>query len=265
MLYALGRRLSIAIGNQPCEYLIQEASMAFAKTMMSLLGFLRFIPSSRFHAKEGESVIDLSSASVMARQVMEDAVSFYYLSEGNLTQEEKQFREDVWRFHGATESIESARFANVSNPARVPAAEAALERRREALQNHPMLAAMESDRRGRIRQGRESHVLHDREILGRRGIQADVYNLGRKVLSNFAHFSTLSHQMIMATSADWEKSWRSFLAPALYAANFAAEAIEASLETFPNNRRLLSEQERTLVANYRNWLRETFEPRVLQD
>ncbi len=49
---------------------------------------------------------------VMARQVMEDALSFFYLSEPNLMHEEKQFREDVWRFHGATESIESVRFAN---------------------------------------------------------------------------------------------------------------------------------------------------------
>ena len=32
--------------------------MAFAKTMMSVQGFLRFIPSSRFHAKEVEYAID---------------------------------------------------------------------------------------------------------------------------------------------------------------------------------------------------------------
>src|ERR1700738_1688908 len=116
MLYALGRRLSVAIGNQPCEYLIQEASMAFAKTMMSLLGFLRFIPSSRFHAKEGESVIDLSSTSVMARQVMEDAISFFYLSEPGITQKQKKLREAAWYFRGAREATESARFGNKSHP-----------------------------------------------------------------------------------------------------------------------------------------------------
>lgn len=44
MLYVVGRRLSDSIARQPCEYLIQEASMAFVKAMMSLLGFLRFIP-----------------------------------------------------------------------------------------------------------------------------------------------------------------------------------------------------------------------------
>jgi len=43
----------------------------------ALQAFLRFIPSSRFHAKEGEYPIDLSPASVMARQVMEDAIFIF--------------------------------------------------------------------------------------------------------------------------------------------------------------------------------------------
>src|SRR6266446_10124101 len=72
-LYVLARRLSDAVAKQPCEYLIREASMAFVKTLMSLLGYLRFIPASRFYAKEVDRIIDLSSASVMARQIMEDA------------------------------------------------------------------------------------------------------------------------------------------------------------------------------------------------
>jgi hypothetical protein len=73
------------IAKQPCEYLVQEASMAFVKTMMSVFGFPRFIPASRFFANAGETVTDLSSASVMGRQVLEDTISFFYLSEPNLT------------------------------------------------------------------------------------------------------------------------------------------------------------------------------------
>ena len=76
-----GRRISDSVAKEPCEFLIQEASMAFVKMMMSVQAFLRFIPSSRFHAKEVEFAIDLSSASVMARQVLEDAISFFCLSE----------------------------------------------------------------------------------------------------------------------------------------------------------------------------------------
>src|SRR5271170_5925370 len=92
LTYTLGARISGAVGGQPCEYLIREATMAFAKLMMSVQAFLRFIPSSQFHAQEIELAIDLSSASIMARQVMEDAIAFLYLSEPNLTKEEKMFR-----------------------------------------------------------------------------------------------------------------------------------------------------------------------------
>jgi hypothetical protein len=265
LLYKLGRRLPEATANQHCEYLIQEASMAFVKMLMSLLGFLRFIPSSQYHAKAIEVVIDLSSASVMARQIMEDAISFFYLSEPGLTQKQKKFREMVWRFQGGAEGIESARFANIShhdlpNPDRYLDPYRKYFAEPEALE---MLNGIEGGRRGRIRIGQENHVLHDREILERRGIQIEVYDLGHKVLSNFAHFSTFSHQMMMGTNANWEKSWEHFLLPTQYVANFAAETIEAFLETFPQTRQLLSKQEQAMIADFRSWRREKFEPRVV--
>jgi hypothetical protein len=264
LLYKLGRRLSDATANQNCEYLVQEALMAFVKMLMSLLGFLRFIPSSKYHARVIEMVTDLSSASVMARQVMEDAISFFYLSEPGLTEKQKKFREMVWRFHGGMEAIESARFGNISHPD-LPNPDAHVDPFRKYFaepETVEMLNGIEGSRRGRIRVGQESHVLHDREILERRGIQTEVYDLGRKVLSNFAHFSTFSHEMMMETSADWEKSWEHFLTPSLYVANFAAETIEAFVETLPQTRQLLSEQEQALITNFRSWLREKFEPRM---
>ena len=131
LIYTLGRRISDANAAQPCEYLIQEATMAF----------LRFIPSSSFHAKEGAYPIDLSSASIMARQVMEDVISFLYLSEPNLTTEQKAFRELVWRLHGASEMIDSANFANVHNPEASPAA-AERDRLKQRLSDLNLLATV---------------------------------------------------------------------------------------------------------------------------
>jgi hypothetical protein len=57
------------------------------------------------------------------------------------------------------------------------------------------------------------------------------------------------------TSAEWEKSWRAFLPPAICVANFLAEAIEVFLETFPQTRGLLKDYEPPLIANFRSWLR----------
>jgi hypothetical protein len=174
---------------------------------------------------------------------------------GGLTQKQKKFREAVWRYHGAREATRSARFGNKSHP-HLPAADAKLEPFRQYFaepETREMLNSIKGSDRGRIIKGDQNHALHDHEILARRSIQTDVYDLGRKVLSNFAHFSALSHRMMMETNADWEKSWQHFLPPTQYVANFASEAIEAFLETFPKTRQLLSEHERTLVANCRSW------------
>jgi hypothetical protein len=206
LTYTLGRRISDAIGGQPCEYLIQEATMAFVKLLMSVQAFLRFIPSSKFHAQEVEFAVDLSSASVMARQVMEDAIAFFYLSEPKLTKQEKTFRALVWTLHGATETLEALDYL-LPDRADTQLTVDTQNRAKETL-NGPLYAAMldniKGDRRGRIRRGKEGRVLHDEEILSRRGIQLDAYRFWRKTLSNFAHFSTLSHRLMMQTTSDWK-------------------------------------------------------------
>jgi hypothetical protein len=120
-----------------------------------------------------------------------------------------------------------------------------------------MLEGIDRNRRADIRRGRQNHVLHDKEVLTRRNIRTtETYSLWLKVLSNFAHFSALSHRMTMGTTADWQKSWKPLLTPALCVASFGAKAIEVFLETFPQTRQLLPNDEQAAVANLRSWLRD---------
>jgi hypothetical protein len=56
-------------------------------------------------------------------------------------------------------------------------------------------------------------------------------------------------------STDWQKSWEHFLPPTLYAVNFAAETIEAFVETFPQTRQLLSEQEKSVDVEWSEFRR----------
>jgi hypothetical protein len=256
--YALGGRISQAAAKQPCEFLIQEASMAFAKALMSLLGFLRFIPSSKFFAKEEVIIVDLSSASVMARQVLEDVLSFLYLSEPNLTKEEKDFREFVWSYHGLGESIESAELletANWSNPD-LPATRALRAKMKAQLVQMPLFVAIEKNLRGRIRKGDKNWVLYENEILKRHEIITSRYELPRKVLSNFVHFSTFSHHLILQTNSEWQKSWPEFFMPTLSVAAFVAEALNRFVKTVPQVVSVVTQKEQRLTENYRAWLRD---------
>src|SRR5580692_6657197 len=65
LLLEYGVSLSQGHTGTPATYLEQQASIAFAKCLMSLIGFLRFVPPSKFWAKEVVEVVDLSSASVI--------------------------------------------------------------------------------------------------------------------------------------------------------------------------------------------------------
>ena len=80
------------------------------------------------------------------------------------------------------------------------------------------------------------------------------YDLPRKVLSNFTHFSAFSHHLILDTSGNWQNSWREFFLPGLSVAGFIAEALEVFIETFPETAQFLSDRERQLMTNYRSWL-----------
>jgi hypothetical protein len=111
---------------------------------------------------------------------------------------------------------------------------------------------MKPERRGRILKGKINMVLHDYEILERRNLNKDTYDFYRKVLSNFAHFSTYSHKMIMETSTDWVRSWRRFQPPTLAVANFVAEAVARFVEIFPKLGNELSGVEKTIVTNFRD-------------
>src|SRR6516162_5799114 len=103
----------------------------------------------------------------MARQVLEDVLSLLYLSESNLTQQQKDFRKFVWQFHGFTESIEAAEFAESINPKwsnpDLPPVRAAREKARALLANNPMLNAITNPLRGRVRKGDVNQVVYDEE------------------------------------------------------------------------------------------------------
>jgi hypothetical protein len=120
--------------------------------------------------------------------VLEDTLVFLYLSEPNLTNEQKHFRRMVWQFHGFTEAIESAEFAEPEDPD-IPSKRETLEKARALLIKSPLLADVVDHLRKRIRDGEKNRVVRDNKILERREIITRRYWLPYKVFSNSTHFS----------------------------------------------------------------------------
>jgi hypothetical protein len=77
--------------------------------------------------------------------------------------------------------------------------------------------------KGRIRKGQVGCLLHYEEILPNRGINTNYYNRPRKVLSNLAHFSSLSVAIMNKTSRDWQQSWNEFILLAYHVVRFVSE------------------------------------------
>jgi hypothetical protein len=56
MISRIGLPISDAVAQQRREFSHARGDDGFVKTMMSIVGFLRFIPSSKFYAKERDEL-----------------------------------------------------------------------------------------------------------------------------------------------------------------------------------------------------------------
>ena len=84
-------------------------------------------------------MVDLSSACVLARQVLEDALAFFYLAQPNLCAEQKEFRILVWKYHGYCESVEAAELADSTDPG-LGQSKAIIDQLRQKVEQHPPLS-----------------------------------------------------------------------------------------------------------------------------
>lgn len=123
------------------------------------------------------------------------------------------------------------------------------------IEAHPLFEVKSSTAKGRIRKGHVGYLLHDEEILQIRGINTDYYILPRKVLSNFANFSSFSVSMMDSTSRDWHRSWSEFLLPTYHVVRFVSEGFAGFAEIFPLVACIVSDSERHLIESYRTDLR----------
>ena len=247
----VGKKLYDATAaSQSSEFLIHQAHLGFIKILMSLRAFLGFVSSHEAYAQKWNNVFDRSSPSVLARQVFEDILSFVYLSEPNLSREEKEFRAEVWKYHGGKEYIEFCELLSPKNSA-LPGVRVDHDKIAAIVKSDPLLNNIQERLRDDVEKGRKNRVLYDKAILQRRGIEEKPYKAPHKILSNFVHLSGFS-SVLMRQSELMEVAYYSSI---LYLAQFVAEALGVFVETFPESDQVLIKDERDLIAAFRGQLR----------
>ncbi len=185
--------------------------------------------TSKYWAKEVVEVVDLSSASVMARQFIEDAVVFFfYFNERGLSDEELRLRQSIWLFHGIVEAGQAAKLADSEAP--VVALTPATLAIGESIEKNPLFQALGGDKegkdaQGRIKKGRQPLLLSHKEIIQRRGISMKAYLFPLKAFSNFVHHSSISARFIDETESNWRACFHQFIKVLYYVAAYTAEVL----------------------------------------
>jgi hypothetical protein len=248
----IGSKFSFGLTVVGEEFMFEEAKAVFAKTILSVEGFLRFIPPSQFYAKSSTNFIDICSACVLARQIGEDSLCFFYLSWPGLSPDEKRFRAAVWRYHGITETVGAAEpYDKDVVRLRLLRKEQGLLRR--AVTEDPLLKGVASNRRAPLKQGQVNMIVGEHEIMRQRGILIDKHTASHNILSEIIHFS-MSWDKQMATMGSWENCWESFYAPCQFVASFVAELLVGFCETYSWAASYLTEDDRSLFIKWSGWL-----------
>jgi hypothetical protein len=248
----IGSKFSFGLTVGAGGFMFEQAQAAFAKTVLSVEGFLRFIPPSQFYTKSSTNFIDICSACVLARQIGEDSLCFFYLSWPGLSPDEKRFREAVWRYQGISETIGAVE-TNDKEAVRLRLLLKEQGLLRRAVAENPLLKSVESNRRTRIKKGQLNMVVAEHEILAHRGILIAKYVAFHNALSEFVHFS-MSWDMQMATMGSWENCWKSFYMPCQFVASLVAELLVGFCETYSWAASYLAEGDRNLFVKWSGWL-----------
>jgi hypothetical protein len=89
-------------------YLEQQGYALLKRLSAETHSFLRLIPGSKHFPKDAPDDWDFPSAAVLARQILEDSITFLYLVESGLLADQLDFRQMVWSYHSAKEKSKIA-------------------------------------------------------------------------------------------------------------------------------------------------------------
>lgn len=255
----LGFAIAISLENasKRGSFFEAQASTIFSKSLMSLIGFLRFIPPSQYYADRKIKVVDLSSASGLARQLMHDAATFFYLTEVGVSDEDLRLRITVWNYHGIVEAGALAVLAVPESKADglSPEVKAAID----AMETSPAFQRLEKEVKGRIRKGQQPLVLSNQDVMNRRGISKEAYLFSLKAFSNFVHPSALSILLIEQATAKWEDCYQEFYQVICYVAAYSAELTQAFVESVPECQQI-PPRTKSAIEEYRKLLRSDAPP-----
>lgn len=77
-----------------------EASIIFAKLVITSIAILRFIPESKYFSSVcGMKIWDITSIAFLTRNLIETYLALYYIAIDDVSVDEKELRKLFWKYH----------------------------------------------------------------------------------------------------------------------------------------------------------------------
>ena len=233
-LVAYALALSTSISGKDAtrdEHLYADA--IFKKLVGHGITLKRISPTGMQPTTEGVSELwDVSSASSLARAMVEAYDALAYVAIHRVSEEERRFRILLWKLHDQDRRQKMLGLIGSSSPA---AAEIDLNvsTLRGELLAHPLFASAEKSLVGKIKNGEAPpfHLSHH-ERNHRSGINHDYYTAAVMFLSSYVHTFPFAIHQLMEFRAGEENSLRLMSMPIEYASGFLAKGIQGMIEMF---------------------------------
>jgi hypothetical protein len=231
-LLGIANALSNAAVGSECSFLAYQASLVFSKLALGVLGLLRFLPGSIYYADKIAQAVDLSSASVLARQVLSDTITFLYLADRDISQDDREFRGAVWSLQAIKQSYDFIKLNDPADPL-IAQIEPDLLKCLECFEKHKLYGEVQKGIKALIKGGKRALWKTDYDILNGYGLRKKCYDAPFLIFSNFVHASELSLNLMLQTGAQRHDNHQRFFYALTNTIAFFAVDIEVFIECFP--------------------------------
>ncbi len=210
-----------------------EASIIYAKIVISYLSVLRFIPKSKYYGPIGEfEVWDLSSPASITRSIIEAYFCLFYISVEDVSNEEKEKRKLLWLYHEKNERLKMLKTA-LPHSKYIGEIYDDKERHKNKLVTQAWFQKLKPGRQKELLNKDVSKLDGNIEICIKAGINESYYRSIFKYLSSFAHTSPLSISQLDSMKINKNEGKFLFGHIANIASGFSAIALGDFTKLFP--------------------------------
>jgi hypothetical protein len=205
--------VSKAAGGRTPDENIVMASFVFTRMCIAADTLLYVLRRDIGNSKE--QTLDHYSIGVLARNIIESALMFHYLSEEGVSKEEWQVRIAILNLHDATLKVRL--WKGLDEDEHYRGWKATMEEIRESLKGHPIFKAADPDQQKRMLSGQQLYVGGFRSTLKLADLDEEYFD------GMYAYLSAQVH--VGPTSFYWTHKRLNFGKPASYQYYFASYAL----------------------------------------